>query len=138
MSLQKTWIKPWQSSGWIDVQWRDGNLSDLIKKKILICVLKIIEGLEGLERHESEWLTTELYFLCELTLVWKCSKYVLLRKQNLFVINYNNNNIVYIILNYMKRSDAIASKCHLKFSSRMIIFIKLVYLSSVISLKCQW
>jgi len=28
-------------------------------------------------------------------------------------------------------------KCHLKFSSRMIIFIKLVYLSSVISLKWQ-
>jgi len=36
---------------------------------------------------------------------------------------------------YMKSSDAKASKCHLKFSSRMIIFIKLVYLSSVISLK---
>jgi len=32
---------------------------------------------------------------------------------------------------YMKSSDAKASKCHLKFSSRMIIFIKLVYLSSV-------
>jgi len=38
---------------------------------------------------------------------------------------------------YMKSSDAKASKCHLKFSSRMIIFIKLVYLSSVISLKWQ-
>jgi len=38
----------------------------------------------------------------------------------------------------MKSSDAKASKCHLKFSSRMIIFIKLVYLSSVISLKLQW
>jgi len=35
----------------------------------------------------------------------------------------------------MKSSDAKASKCHLKFSSKMIIFIKLVYLSSVISLK---
>jgi len=35
----------------------------------------------------------------------------------------------------MKSSDAKASKCHLKFSSRMIIFINLVYLSSVISLK---
>jgi len=32
-------------------------------------------------------------------------------------------------------SDAKASKCHLKFSSLMMIFIKLVYLSSVISLK---
>jgi len=38
----------------------------------------------------------------------------------------------------MKSSDAEASKCHLKFSSRMIIFIKLLYLSSVISLKWQW
>jgi len=38
---------------------------------------------------------------------------------------------------YMKSSDAKDSKCHLKFSSRMIIFIKLVYLSSVISLKWQ-
>jgi len=28
---------------------------------------------------------------------------------------------------HMKSSDAKASKCHLKFSSRMIIFIKLVY-----------
>jgi len=27
---------------------------------------------------------------------------------------------------YMKSSDAKASKCHLKFSSRMVIFIKLV------------
>jgi len=34
-----------------------------------------------------------------------------------------------------KSSDAKASKCHLKISPRMIIFIKLVYLSSVISLK---
>jgi len=38
---------------------------------------------------------------------------------------------------YMKSSDAKASKCHLKFSSRMIIFIKLVHLSLVISLKWQ-
>jgi len=37
----------------------------------------------------------------------------------------------------MKSSDAKASKCYLKFSSRMTIFIKLVYLSSVISLKWQ-
>jgi len=37
----------------------------------------------------------------------------------------------------MKSSDAKASKCHLKFSSKMTIFIKLVYLSSVISLKWQ-
>jgi len=36
-----------------------------------------------------------------------------------------------------KSSDAKASKCHLKFSSLMMIFIKPVYLSSVISLKWQ-
>jgi len=36
---------------------------------------------------------------------------------------------------HMKSSDAKASKCHLKFSSKLTIFIKLVYLSSVISLK---
>jgi len=38
---------------------------------------------------------------------------------------------------YMKSSDAKTSKCHLKISSIMIIFIKLVYLSSVFSLKWQ-
>jgi len=38
---------------------------------------------------------------------------------------------------YLKSSDAKASKCHLKFSFLMMIFIKLVYLSSVISLKWQ-
>jgi len=38
---------------------------------------------------------------------------------------------------HMKSSDAKASKCHLKFSSLMMIFIKLVYLRSVISLKWQ-
>jgi len=36
---------------------------------------------------------------------------------------------------YMKSSDAKASKCHLKCYSKMTIFIKLEYLSSVISLK---
>jgi len=36
---------------------------------------------------------------------------------------------------HLKSSDAKASKCHLKFSSLMMIFLKLVYLSSVISLK---
>jgi len=35
----------------------------------------------------------------------------------------------------MKSSDAKASKCRLKFSSKMTIFIKLVYLSSAISHK---
>jgi len=38
---------------------------------------------------------------------------------------------------YVKSSDAKASKCHLKFSSLMMIFVKLVFLSSVISLKWQ-
>jgi len=37
----------------------------------------------------------------------------------------------------LKSSDAKASKCHLKFSSLMMIFIKLVYLSLLISLKWQ-
>jgi len=36
---------------------------------------------------------------------------------------------------YIYSSDAKASKCHLKFSSLMRIFINLVYLSLVISLK---
>jgi len=42
----------------------------------------------------------------------------------------NNNPML-----HMKSSDAKASKCHLKFSSLMMIFIKLIYLCSVISLK---
>jgi len=37
--------------------------------------------------------------------------------------------------NDLKSSDAKASKCHLKCSSLMMIFVKLVYLSSVISLQ---
>jgi len=40
-----------------------------------------------------------------------------------------------IYVYFMKSSDAKASKCHLKFSPLMMIFIKLVYLSLVISLK---
>jgi len=40
-----------------------------------------------------------------------------------------------ILYVYMKSSDAKPSKCHLKFSSKMTIFIKLAYLSPVISLK---
>jgi len=43
------------------------NLSDFIKN-ILICVLKMNEGLTGVERHEGEYLMTELSFLGELTL----------------------------------------------------------------------
>jgi len=45
--------------------------------------------------------------------------------------------LISVITLKLKSSDAKASKCHLKFSSRMIIFIKLVYLTSVISLKWQ-
>lgn len=41
------------------------------------------------------------------------------------------NVLIYI---YIKGSDAKASKCRLKFSSKMSIFIKLVCLGSVISL----
>jgi len=51
------------------------------------------------------------------------------------LITANIKVCVYILCVYMKSSDAKASKCHLKFSSKMIIFIKLVNLSSVISLK---
>jgi len=40
---------------------------------------------------------------------------------------------IYIYILYMKTSDPKASKCHLKLSSRVIIFIKLC-LCSVISL----
>jgi len=47
------------------------------------------------------------------------------------------NRLIFVFFVDMKSSDAKASKCHLKFSSRMIIFIKLVYLRSVISLKWQ-
>jgi len=44
--------------------------------------------------------------------------------------------LIVVLYSYnMKSSDAKASKCHLKFSSLMMSFIKLVYLSSVISLK---
>jgi len=39
--------------------------------------------------------------------------------------NLNNSMHVYMYI-YMKSSDAKASKCHLKFSSLMMIFIKLV------------
>jgi len=50
---------------------------------------------------------------------------------------YNKDFRVSDIRLYMKSSDAKASKCHLKFSSLMMMLIKLVYLSSVISLKWQ-
>ncbi len=43
------------------------ELSDFIKN-ILICVPKMNEGLTGLERHEGEYLMTELNFLGELSL----------------------------------------------------------------------
>jgi len=56
---------------------------------------------------------------------------------NCFYVTYAKNYYYFFFLLEMKSSDAKASKCHLKFSSRMIIFIKLVYLSSVISLKWQ-
>jgi len=54
-----------------------------------------------------------------------------------FILSAMMISTIYIYI-YMKSSDAKASKCHLKFSSRMIIFIKLVYLSSLISLKWGW
>jgi len=46
-----------------------------------------------------------------------------------YVLKYNVNVISYVRLCFLqlKSSDAKASKCHLQFSSRMIIFIKLVF-----------
>jgi len=46
-----------------------------------------------------------------------------------------SDSVLQVYALYMKSSDAKASKCHLKFSSLMMIFIKLVYLGSVISIK---
>jgi len=44
-----------------------------------------------------------------------------------FSTQYHGNTVINTIGTwYMKSSDAKASKCHLKFSSKMIIFIKLV------------
>jgi len=54
--------------------------------------------------------------------------------KSFYVCNFTVTGHTHI---YMKSSDAKASKCHLQFSPRMMIFIKLVYLSSVISLKWQ-
>jgi len=64
------------------------------------------------------------------------------KEQNRFNRNVHSINPTFIYEiahdhSQMKSSDAKASKCHLKCSSRMIIFIKLAYLSSVISLKWQ-
>jgi len=56
-------------------------------------------------------------------------------EQNLYFFTFVTDPT--LLNRYMKSSDAKASKCHLKFSSRMIIFTNLVYLSSVISLKWQ-
>jgi len=42
---------------------------------------------------------------------------------------------IVVCIVHMKSSDAKASKCYWKRSSKMIIFIKLIYSSSVISLK---
>jgi len=53
---------------------------------------------------------------------------------NLIAIN-NWSGLIIKTCTYMKSSKRKASKCHLKFSSLMMIFMKLVYLSSVISLK---
>jgi len=55
-------------------------------------------------------------------------------------LNFTHNkrhffNVIILQKVYLKSSDAKAAKCHLKFSSKMTIFIKLVYLSLAISLK---
>jgi len=54
-----------------------------------------------------------------------------------FMSKSTYKTFLYILTEYLKSSDAKASKCHLKISSLIMIFIKLVYLSSVISLKWQ-
>jgi len=59
----------------------------------------------------------------------------LLHKFHLYILLLPLFYAFFTCILYMKSSDAKASKCHLKFPSKMIIFIKLVYLSSVISLK---
>jgi len=48
-------------------------------KNILICVPKMNKGLAGLERHEGEYLMTEISFLGELTLYNRGSQLVLLK-----------------------------------------------------------
>jgi len=58
------------------------------------------------------------------------------KRFNIFVLLYFEQ-IISVLVVYLKSSDAKASKCHLKFYSKIIIFIKLVYLSSVILLKWQ-
>jgi len=59
----------------------------------------------------------------------------LVRLRDYFQKHYTDTQTHVFIYIYMKSSDAKASKCHLKCSSLMMIFIKLVCLSSVISLK---
>jgi len=59
----------------------------------------------------------------------------ILNGNNFQQIKFYQSINLYIQYIYMKSSDAKASKSHLKISSLMMIFIKLVYLSSVISLK---
>jgi len=59
------------------------------------------------------------------------------KTKNMNIISLYPHSIPNFAEHKMKSSDAKDSKWLLKFSSRMIIFIKLVYLSSVISLKWQ-
>jgi len=61
--------------------------------------------------------------------------YTNLHKRAKHWINQGSKFQLHFVEKDLKSSDAKASKCHLKFSSLMMIFFKLVYLSSVISLK---
>ncbi len=47
---------------------------------------------------------------------------------------FDEESLDQILEEYMKSSDAKASECRLKFSSKMSIFIRHLYLCSVISL----
>jgi len=80
----------------------------------------------------SKWNKNNLYFFCFL----EVDKFKIIKKCAFVLHTHTHTHThthIYIYI-YMKSSDAKASKCHLKFSSTMIILIKLVYLSSVISL----
>ncbi len=60
--------------------------------------------------------------------------YIVMKVYHIYIYIYIYIYISYIITIYMKSSDAKASKCCLKFSYKMSIFIRLICAVSVISL----
>jgi len=80
--------------------------------------------------------SSHAFFLSSVTYRWEWKWKMILHPSTLFKNKQTSMHWGFRVAKvYMKSSDAKASKCHLKFSSWMMIFIKLVYLSSVISLK---